>query len=74
MWKGVSDTSGCNLQIPVVLPSSLCGDTKITGNEQCDPPSDCCNSQCNFKNSDVQCRASASQCGIQKEKKKEEIK
>jgi hypothetical protein len=47
-----------------VPPTQVCGNGKVEGTEQCDPPGDCCDTNCMFKLSSYECRQSAGECDI----------
>jgi hypothetical protein len=61
------DTVGCNFTWTTVIPSGICGDNKITGTEQCDPPGvGCCDATCNFVSASAKfvCRPAATNCDV----------
>eukprot|EP00026_Physarum_polycephalum_P000154 Phypoly_transcript_00154.p1 GENE.Phypoly_transcript_00154~~Phypoly_transcript_00154.p1 ORF type:complete len:2133 (+),score=340.58 Phypoly_transcript_00154:537-6401(+) len=63
----VADAVGCSFSWTVAIPAAICGDNKITGTEQCDPPGvGCCDATCNFVTSSAKfvCRSAASQCDV----------
>lgn len=64
---GVTDNVGCTYQTVATLPAAVCGDNRVTGNEQCDPPGvGCCDQNCLFVSlaAQLMCRPLESQCGI----------
>lgn len=65
--KGVTDAASCSYETVVTLPLAVCGDNRVTGTEQCDPPGvGCCDASCNFISASAQhvCRESVSQCDV----------
>lgn len=44
------------------LPDPRCGNTRMEGNEQCDPPGDCCSETCRWLGTDTVCRPAAGDC------------